>query len=102
MRIHIVVAMAGIFGTTALFACGDDPQVACEDYLDTALACVDEAYAGDDAAVETAKAAFNGACDNVNSEADYFNCLRDAYANGDCSTAEGYAAIATNLANCTP
>lgn len=102
MRIHSIVSAAAIVAVVSVFACGEDPQQACEDYLDAALTCVDDAYAGDDAALAAAKAALDGACDSVNSEADYFHCLKDAYANGDCSTVDGYLAIASDLSSCTP
>lgn len=91
------------FAILALFsACGGSAEDACNDYADAAISCVETAFAGDQAAIDTNRAAFDSACAQVNSDASYFDCLADAYNGADCSTAEGFAAAGTAAAACTP
>ncbi len=82
----------------SLTACGAGAaEEACLNYLDA----VDNCYAelGEDNPAPLA----DDYCDayTEDSQADYLNCLADAYDAGDCSTTEGVTAIATEMSSCT-
>ncbi len=88
-----------------LTACGVDVEAACTAYVDAAGVCAGEyaeSLGGDAADYELPAStcdAYAGSKDG--DSADYLNCLADIYAAGDCTTAEGYTAVATDLASCT-
>jgi hypothetical protein len=90
----------------ALAACGSDVAGACQNYFDGYEACYNE-YAD---AIGTGAGSFalsDTWCDDTyggmkdKESADYLNCMGDAYAAADCSTADGYTAAATEAGNCT-
>jgi hypothetical protein len=85
-----------------LVACGD-LSGACEDYVAAANTCNDEYVEAAGGTATPVSDSFCDAYDGVKDQAsaDYLQCLTDAYNNGDCSTTEGYTAVATELGSCT-
>jgi len=76
----------------SLAACGGEG--ACENYVDAATACFEDAGA-------TVPGDIAGACDNApNDSADLFNCYADAYDSNTCDL-DGAADLAQDLADCT-
>jgi hypothetical protein len=101
-------AMAMVFGTVCVAACGPNLEQSCQDYIDANSACIEEAYADDQASADTYKAALDGYCDGfatakgdaAKAAADMFECYAEKADAADCSTTEGYTAYSTSLAEC--
>lgn len=93
-------------------ACGPDVEQSCQNYIDNATACANEAFGGGTGTTTTTTGGTTGGLGSFCSAYDglkgseakdaagYLDCLSDAYANGDCSTAEGYTAAGTEAAGC--
>lgn len=86
----------------ALAGCGPDLEAACTNYIDAYDACAATAY-GDstyDLDSESTCSVYDGVTGAAaQTDADYLQCLADAYNSGDCSTPEGMAAI--DISGCT-
>ena len=88
-----------ILAAFSLTACGAGAaEEACVAYMDA----VDECYV--ELGIDNPAPLADDYCDayTEDSQADYMNCLADAYGTGDCSTDEGLTAIATEMATCVP
>lgn len=104
MRNVFAALVAGV----CLSACGPDVETACNDYITANQGCIDEAYGDDQASADVAKAALDGYCDayagmkgdEAKAAADMFDCYAEKIDAADCSTAEGYSAYSTSLAEC--
>jgi hypothetical protein len=101
-------AMVMAIGTVCLAACGPNLEQSCQDYIDANVACIQEAYADDQASADTFAAALDGYCDAyagakgdaAKAAADMFDCYAEKADAADCSTAEGYTAYSTSLGEC--
>ncbi|MSP54750.1 MAG: hypothetical protein EXR69_03960 [Myxococcales bacterium] len=99
------IANFALFAATfALAGCGVDVQAACENYIEAYSVCASEAYAITDGSMDldatSTCAVYDGQKgDAASASADYLQCLADAYTEGDCSSAEAYAAI--DISGCT-
>ena len=88
--------------------CGADVETSCDNYFDAALACMDEAYAGDDASLQATKDAFAGTCDvygdmsgsAAKDAADLLDCYTETLEGADCSTPEAYLTSFTSIGDC--
>ena len=87
-----------------LAACGADVKTACQNYFDAYTDCA-TAYA-DSAGVDPATVvpadtvcdAYEGVTDQTT--ADLLDCETAAYNDGDCTTADGWSAVATEVTAC--
>lgn len=88
----MTLAIAFVF---SLIGCGGENS--CERYVNAVVGCSEE-YGADATAydAETTCAGYD------KSQDDYFNCLADAYEGADCATDEGWAAVGTDISECTP
>jgi hypothetical protein len=91
---NTILVVAAAF---ALVGCTNEAEEACNDYLDALDACYEEL------GTENPVALSDDYCEayTEDSQADYLNCLADAYDAGDCSTDDGLIAISTELGSCT-
>ncbi|MEQ1567507.1 MAG: hypothetical protein ABMA64_17835 [Myxococcota bacterium] len=100
MRFGTMVVMG-----MSLAGCGADVEGACNNYTDAWIACIEEAYAGDQASIDATKAAMDGTCDAYagakdKESADLLNCYADTIDGGDCSTAESYLTTIGGITTC--
>ena len=104
MRVGFSVVVASL-----LAGCGPNLVETSQDYFDAQIGCIEEAYGDDQAAVDAAKAAYPDTyCDayegikgaEADAAADLFDCYATAVDAADCSTAEGYSALGTELLAC--
>lgn len=94
--------------SSLVLGCGADAESACEEYLAAWQGCLDEAYAGDDAAADAAAAALEGACDpyaglkgkDAKEAADLLTCYADTISAGDCSDATTYTTTISSIVDC--
>ncbi len=70
-------------------------QTACEGYVEAYNGCIEDFGSGN-----TIDSEITG-CELVDDDnADYYDCLADAYSNGDCTTNEGWADTVEDAATC--
>lgn len=99
------IATFAIFAATvALAGCGVDLETACENYINAYDTCASTAYGVDDGSMDLDATSTCSVYDGIKgsaaqTDADYLQCLADAYNNGDCSSTDTYAAI--DISGCT-
>jgi hypothetical protein len=94
-------------------ACGPNLEDSCQNYIDAATACANEAFgAATTSSATTSSTSTGGALDgfcsayeglggsDAKDAAEYLDCLADAYGAADCTTAEGYTAATTATTEC--
>ncbi len=84
---------AAVAASLALAGCASG-QKACEGYVEAYNGCIEDFGSGN-----TIDAEVTG--EQVDDEnADYYDCLADAYTNGDCTTNDGWADTVADAATC--
>lgn len=99
-----IASFALLAATVALAGCGVDLQTACENYIDAYDTCASTAYGVTDGSMDLDATSTCSVYDGIkgkaaSADADYLQCLADAYNNGDCSSPETYATI--DISGCT-
>jgi len=80
----------------ALLAGCNSGQQACEDYVASYNSCIEHVDGG-----YLIDSEITG-CDVVDDDnADFYDCLADAYGNGDCTSNEGWADTVAQAATCS-